>query len=141
MTSSILILDDVEIALTVMKLFLQKAGYSNVITFDNPHNALSYIGNMGAPSFVISDYKMPVMNGLEFLEAVHSICRDVPAILVSGDAHGILTRTDKYIVIEKGCPDFFQKVIGTVNANLNKSQHSPILCSKTGNIAEKTTAG
>ncbi|KMQ52397.1 hypothetical protein CHISP_0664 [Chitinispirillum alkaliphilum] len=111
MTGPIIIVDDMEIALTVIKTVLLNAGYPNVITFENPKDALQFIENSQIPSFIISDYNMPFMNGVEFLDTVFSIYPHVPSILVSGDSHTVTKEKNNYQIIEKGGNDFFKLII------------------------------
>ncbi|MDG5814828.1 response regulator [Chitinispirillales bacterium ANBcel5] len=120
MAGSILILDDVEIGLTVMKMFLKKSGYSNIVTFDDPHTALSYIKDTEVPSLIITDYKMPKMTGLDFLNLVSSLKPDIEAIIVTGDAKAVSGKCGKYTVVEKGCVDFFKNILALVTSKMSK---------------------
>ncbi len=121
MTGPILIVDDMEMAFIVMKLILNKAGFNNVITFDNPNDALAYVTKTAIPSFIISDYNMPGMNGIEFLETISSFYPHIPMVIVSGDSQNVLSKTDKYRVIEKGGRDFFEKLLGLIDEDQNES--------------------
>jgi CheY-like chemotaxis protein len=50
---------------------LQSWGYQTV-SFDNPKEALNYIDKniSDYPSLIITDYKMPEMNGIDFIKQI-----------------------------------------------------------------------
>ncbi|HEX5185912.1 MAG TPA: response regulator [Nitrososphaeraceae archaeon] len=60
--------DDEQDILNLFNECLQIWGYQT-ISFDNPIDALNYIDNNGISncSLIITDYKMPQMNGIDFL--------------------------------------------------------------------------
>jgi CheY-like chemotaxis protein len=57
--------------------YLEDSGYQ-VQQMDTPDDALASLG-MALPDLVICDYKMPGMNGKEFL---HHMCREFPTVPV-----------------------------------------------------------
>jgi CheY-like chemotaxis protein len=68
----ILLVDDEEDILTLFCECLQSWGYQT-ISFDNPINALNYIdtdNNVSNCSLIITDYKMPQMNGIDFIKKI-----------------------------------------------------------------------
>jgi putative two-component system response regulator len=67
---SILIVDDDDIALCMLKDMLEKAGYE-VETASDGRQAIELLEH-GSSRLVISDWEMPEMNGLELCEAVRS---------------------------------------------------------------------
>ncbi len=80
----IILVDDEKAVRDSTAQSLLLAGFE-VETFDNAPSALSKI----TPEFegvVISDIRMPGMDGLEFLQRVLKIDRDLPVILISGHA-------------------------------------------------------
>jgi DNA-binding NtrC family response regulator len=80
---SIMILDD-EIDITVlMKLSLQKYGF-NAYDFTDPFLALEHFRvNCKEYRLVISDIRMPGMNGFEFVRNIREIKPDVKILLMT----------------------------------------------------------
>ncbi len=80
---SILALDDEFDIVTLIKLSLQKYGY-RVSAFTDPFAALEYLNSSFRDcSIVISDIRMPGMNGYEFVKKVKQIKTEVKIILMT----------------------------------------------------------
>ena len=124
----ILIVDDDDISLTLMSKILQKGGYQTVAA-SGAKKALEYLESGEAIMLMILDVMMPEMNGLEFLEHIHTRpgLSDIPVIICSGDrlrdsvvrsikmgvSDYILKPIDAYVLLEK-----VGKVIRTVGLPL-----------------------
>jgi response regulator RpfG family c-di-GMP phosphodiesterase len=69
----ILLVDDEDDILNLFNDCLQAAGYS-VVVFDNPIEALHYLYQdeniITNCSLVITDYRMPLMSGIDFIEKI-----------------------------------------------------------------------
>lgn len=83
---NILIIDDEEIILTLLEDFIEGIDSKiKVITTSNPQDAVNIIRNESIV-FVISDYKMPELNGLELLKLLKDDEKLTPYFcLMSGD--------------------------------------------------------
>ena len=84
--SSILLVDDENDILNLFYDCLQKFGYKT-IPFNNPVDALNYINtsNISNCSLIITDYKMPQMSGLDFINKIRekdTYCK-IKTIMVS----------------------------------------------------------
>ena len=81
---AILFVDDNEEILTLGKLFLEGSGTMNV---DIATSATMAIGKLqrGKYDAILSDYHMPVMNGIEFLHYVRNAYGDIPFIMFTSD--------------------------------------------------------
>ncbi|MEQ1876715.1 MAG: response regulator [Bdellovibrionia bacterium] len=55
----------------------------DVHTFDSPMKALEVMGNV-YPAVIVSDQRMPGLNGVQFLELARKICPDSIRIIVTG---------------------------------------------------------
>lgn len=81
---SILVLDDDPDIGNIFKLGLQKKFAYNVFAFTDPFLALEHFKlNSEIYGLVISDVRMPAMNGYEFVTKVKQINRDVKVCLMS----------------------------------------------------------
>jgi len=82
--TKVLVVDDEFMVAEVIALALEDLGYE-VIQAYNGEKALEVLEHE-TPSLIISDYMMPVMNGLELAQALkqHSKWVDLPIILLSG---------------------------------------------------------
>ena len=68
----ILLLDDEQDILTLFQDSLESWGYQT-ISFDNPVEALTYMdtdNNISKCSLIITDYRMPQMNGIDFIKKI-----------------------------------------------------------------------
>ncbi len=84
----ILLVDDEEVAHKSIGAFLQDLGYK-VLIAENGKQALDIFQKEDGIGLVISDVKMPVMDGMELLKSICNQERRVPVILISayGDAN------------------------------------------------------
>ena len=83
----ILYADDEEPIRTLVKAVLEGSGYKNVETYENgllAHNAIES-GEIN-PSLIITDYRMPKMNGLEFLEIY---APKIPCIMMTANKNEV----------------------------------------------------
>ena len=90
MSYSILIVDDSLPMRSVIKRIFKAAGYANseFIEAANGKEALDLMKN-GWIDIVFTDYNMPVMNGLEFIQAVKAddLLKDIPIVVISTEGH------------------------------------------------------
>ena len=80
---SILVLDDDLDIIVIIKSVLQKQGFV-VFGFTDPYLALEHFKiNANGYGLVISDVRMPGMNGFEFVSRVKELKPDIKAILMT----------------------------------------------------------
>jgi len=87
-TCKILILcvdDEKNVLRSLERIFLDQDGYE-VVTAISGVEALEIMERQGPFRIVISDYRMPVMNGLDFLRVVQGRWPDTVRIVLSGYA-------------------------------------------------------
>lgn len=83
----ILIVDDNDLGLVARRTILQELGYS-VQTCACPEDALE-LCNKVKFDVVVTDYKMPRMNGVQFIQELRKGCPATPVILISGFADAL----------------------------------------------------
>lgn len=110
---SILHVDDDPDLRSLVKAYLEREDGEfecTVTTESSPSAALDRIRN-GDVAFdcVISDYRMPEMNGIEFLQAVRETHPELPLLLFSGEETAEVSAE----IIRSGLTDYLRKGIGT----------------------------
>lgn len=122
MTRPVLVVDDEDLILTLMRAMLRNAGYA-VETATSAQAALDLIAAGLRPSLVILDLRMPLMDGNALLQELQSgPAADVPKILLSacvGDLRQDL-RQHLLAVIERPVPA--DEIIGAVKAAIGEPQ-------------------
>jgi PAS domain S-box-containing protein len=101
----ILIVDDEKIIVRLLSMSLQSDGYET-ITAGNGQEALE-VFKAESPDIVITDIKMPVMDGLELLRKIKEIDADNEVIIVTG--HGDIDST--ITALQYGASDFINKPV------------------------------
>ncbi|HKK99638.1 MAG TPA: ABC transporter substrate-binding protein [Desulfotignum sp.] len=83
----IVVADDSGTMRIMFKQILTKAGYTNLVMANNGADGLEKV-KTEKPDLVISDWNMPQMDGLEFLQAVRKLdeFRDLPFIMATAQA-------------------------------------------------------
>jgi two-component SAPR family response regulator len=80
----VLILDDDFDLASLVKQILQKYGFKNVFAFTDPLLALEHFKiNQKDYSLIVSDIRMPVMNGFEFVRKARKINPKVKILLMT----------------------------------------------------------
>ncbi len=81
----ILIVDDESMVTKTLSVLLGLEGFDNLITFNNPNEALKYLKE-NEVDLIISDFIMPEMDGIKFLEIAKNYQDKVSMILLTGYA-------------------------------------------------------
>lgn len=82
--TKIMVLDDDFDIATLVKMTLQRDGFENVFTFTNASLALEHFKiNHKDYSLVISDIRMPGLNGFEFAKYISKIKPEIKVILMT----------------------------------------------------------
>lgn len=104
----VLIVDDQYTNLLLFKTLVSKIDGSEVVTFEDPLQALDWCQKSTA-DLVILDYMMPRINGLEFVARFRQLkhCDDVPLLMITADHEKEL----RYQALQNGVNDFLTKPI------------------------------
>jgi len=85
-TKPILLVDDEIKVLHSLSRTLGEENFDDIKTTQNAQEALTIIKKTPNLALIISDYRMPGMNGIEFLSQVHKTSPDITRILLTGAA-------------------------------------------------------
>lgn len=100
---AILVIDDDPSVLDVVATLLDENSYP-VIACNKSEESISFL-KKNSIALVVSDVRMPGLNGLELLDEIHAICPELPVILMTA-----LPDVDLTIkAIKKGAFDFIAK--------------------------------
>ena len=108
---TVLIVDDSDINLTLIKALVMKLGECQPILFDNPLKALDWCRD-NVPDLVIVDYMMPDMDGIKFIGAFRALHgRDeVPLLMVTANDQ----KDVRYQALLGGANDLLTKPIDRI---------------------------
>lgn len=82
MTATIVIVDDEPDILDLLKLILTERTGHKVLTTTDPHQALEWCKSRQA-DLLISDLRMPEMEGIELLKMVKQVDPNLPFVLIT----------------------------------------------------------
>jgi len=105
MDMRILVVDDFDTMIRIIKNVLNDLGYNNIITARNGEQAYQIITKEKI-DFIISDWNMPVMTGIELLKKVKGDPKlvHIPFLMVTAEAEkehiveAIQAKVDQYII-------------------------------------------
>ncbi len=83
---NVLVVDDENSVLRLIKMVLADFGVTQVFTAKNGAKALALLGSFDDIDVVICDWNMPGMSGLNLLQQVRTVDRDLPFIMLTGRA-------------------------------------------------------
>ena len=81
---TLVIIEDEEAHFSLMKRSIAKEfSYASVYHFQEANTCLELLDSI-IPTVIITDYLLPGMNGIEFLEALSQKYKDIPVIMITG---------------------------------------------------------
>ncbi len=105
---TILVVDDEKNMLSVLSILFESKGYT-VLSADNGAAGLDLFDKHPEIDLIISDMKMPEMDGIAFMQEIRLRSQEVPFILIS--AHGTIDRAVE--AMKLGATDFITKPFNT----------------------------
>ncbi len=84
----ILVVDDFPTMRRIVKTLMRQNGYSNFVEAEDGQQAIRMLETTPDIEFIVSDWNMPNMTGLEFLKAVRADARfkHLPFLMVTAEA-------------------------------------------------------
>lgn len=121
----ILVVDDFSTMRRIVRGILRQLGFENIVEAENGAEALKIVQN-GGIEFVVSDWNMPVMSGIELLQNIRKgeSYKDVPVLMVTAEAlkenvvHAIQSGANNYVV-KPFTPDVLEEKMNAIFKNLN----------------------
>ena len=115
-----------------------------VIAFSSPIEALELIRTR-TPDLVLTDYKMPIMDGVQFIREIRAIssCRDLPVVVVTV----VEDKKIRYQALDAGATDFLTRPIDQYECkvrckNLLTLRHQQkIISNRTKGLEEQVALG
>jgi DNA-binding NtrC family response regulator len=104
MAEKILIVDDEPDILKLLSMILREKTPYEITTTNNPIEAIELVKKEGF-ALVISDLKMPGLDGIEIIDAVKKVDEDTPVIIIT--AYGTIESATE--AMQKGGFDFITK--------------------------------
>jgi DNA-binding NtrC family response regulator len=104
MAARILIIDDEVDMLMLLRMIIEDNTDYDVETTNNPSEALKTISEKDY-ALIISDLKMPGMDGLELFDEINGIKPDIPFVIIT--AYGSVEVSES--ALKKGIADFITK--------------------------------
>lgn len=130
---NILLVDDNKLGLSARKCVLEELGHS-IATAANGVDALEQF-TRGKFDLVVTDYKMPRMDGLELIAGLRKRSPDLPVILISGfaDSLGLSEEnTGADVVIQKSANEVSHMVRAVARLLKRKPGKKPVASEEAG---------
>lgn len=105
MRKKILLVDDKETIAKVVSIYLH-TDYDSIYC-ENPIKAIEWLNEGNIPDLIISDIRMPLMRGDEFLRYMkqNELYKDIPFIMLSSEE----STTERIRLLEEGAVDYIIK--------------------------------
>ena len=106
--NTVLIIDDSDINLTLIRALVLKQGDCETVLFANPLKAVEWCRDH-VPDLVIVDYMMPDMDGLQFISAFRAMHgrNEIPVLMITANDQ----KDVRYDALMGGANDFLKSLL------------------------------
>ena len=122
----ILFVDDKPAIGKVLSVYLGKE--NELVYFEDPLRAIEWLNEGNEPALIISDIRMPRMNGSEFLHYLkgNALFRHIPVVMLSSEE----STTERINLLEAGAEDFILKPFNPMElkARNTSNTHNKWIC-------------
>jgi DNA-binding response OmpR family regulator len=87
--NTILVVDDDLGIRSLLKIFLEKAGYTVATAADGQEGLSFFVQYQSSIALLLTDVRMPNMNGIDLADRVLELDAQVPVLFMSGDAWNV----------------------------------------------------
>ena len=109
----VLVVDDESTGRAILAQIIQQiSGGLEVVGVDNPSKALAWLNEGHHPDLIITDYRMPGMNGIEFIQQVRqkADCINVPIMMITVSSE----KSIRYDALDAGATAFLTRPIDRI---------------------------
>jgi putative two-component system response regulator len=138
-TMPILIVDDSEAQLLLLKRIAESCGYTHVQVTDNPRDALNLVRD-GQAELLLLDIHMPTLDGFQIMRSLRTLplVKHIPILALTSDENP----DTKIKALESGASDFLHKPLDVAEAkvrvrNLLQTRHHYLELSQQKDLLEK----
>jgi len=125
-SKNILLVDDDEHVLFTHQLFLEQMSYNVAVASNGLEALTAFRREPDRYDMVVTDYQMPEMDGLRLVAEIRKCRRDIPILLVSGNADDVLiNRLNEYDVLVANKPVMFDTFEGLMKRSFLLSAEAP----------------
>lgn len=115
---TILIVDDKQAIAKILAVYF--SGKYNTIWFDNPKKAIAWLNEGHKPDLIISDIRMPIMSGEEFLLYLknNEYYKDLKVIILSAED----STNERIRLLSEGAEDYIIKPFNPIELKIRISK-------------------
>jgi len=99
-----LVLDDSKTMLRIITNTLKRVGISDIVTAEDGQDGLQKYHER-KPDIILTDWNMPVMNGLEFVKKIRDIDSDTPIVMITTEGG----KSEVIRALKAGCSNYIVK--------------------------------
>lgn len=100
-----MLVDDSSTMRKIQRRTLEKLGFADIIEAEDGQQALGLLQQPSPPDFIITDWNMPNMNGLELVQAIRKDNKTIPIVMVTTEAE----KSKVIQAIQAGISDYLIK--------------------------------